>query len=68
MLLEGRKQTPQPIQHPTIGILSIPMTASYQKNTHSYLPASYVKWVEMNNARVIPIPYDTPKGALDMIL
>ena len=27
-----------------------------------------LKWVEMNNARVIPIPYDTPKGALDMIL
>lgn len=68
VLFEGRRQTPEPIQHPTIGILSIPMTASYQKNTHSYLPASYVKWVEMNNARVIPIPYDTPKGALDMIL
>ena len=54
--------------HPTVGILSIPMTVTYHKNTHSYLPASYVKWIEMNNARVIPIPYDTPTGALDMIL
>jgi len=52
----------------TIGILSIPMTASHHKNTHSYLPASYVKWLGMENARVIPIPYDTPKGALDMML
>jgi gamma-glutamyl hydrolase len=54
--------------HPTIGILSIPMTATYHKNTHSYLPASYVKWIEMSGGRVIPIPYDTPRGALDMIL
>ena len=62
------KRKKQMFHHPTIGILSIPMTTGYQKNTHSYLPASYVKWVEMNNARVIPIPYDTPIGALDMIL
>lgn len=54
--------------HPTIGILSIPMTASYQKNTHSYIPASYVKWIQMNNARVVPIPYDTPIGSIKMIL
>ena len=54
--------------HPTIGILSIPMTASYQKNTHSYIPSSYVKWVQMNNARVVPIPYDTPTGSIKMIL
>jgi len=54
--------------HPTIGILSIPMTASHQKNTHSYIPASYVKWIEMSGGRVIPIPYDTSRGALDMIL
>ena len=52
----------------TVGILSIPMTASHQKITHSYLPSSYVKWIEMNNADVIPIPYDTSKGTLDMIL
>ena len=67
VLLEGKK-LPEMFHHPTVGILSIPMTVTYHKNTHSYLPASYVKWIEMNNARVIPIPYDTPKGALDMIL
>lgn len=67
VLLEGKK-IPEMFHHPTVGILSIPMTVTYHKNTHSYLPASYVKWIEMNNARVIPIPYDTPKGALDMIL
>jgi len=68
VLLEGKKNHKTFHHHPTIGILSIPMTATYHKNTHSYLPASYVKWIELNNARVIPIPYDTPKGALDMIL
>ena len=67
ILLEAKK-VPKLFHHPTVGILSIPMTVTYHKNTHSYLPASYVKWIEMNNARVIPIPYDTPKGALDMIL
>jgi len=66
--LSKYNRTKQKIYHPTVGILSIPMTTSYHKNTHSYLPASYVKWIEMNNARVIPIPYDTPIGALDMIL
>jgi|TARA_B110000483_G_scaffold243221_1_gene331944 gamma-glutamyl hydrolase len=59
----------QVIRHrPTIGILSIPMTIGKHKYTHSYIPASYVKWIEMNNGKVIPIPYDTPKGAIDMIL
>ena len=67
VLLEG-KRIQQEFHHPTVGILSIPMTVTYHKNTHSYLPASYVKWLEMNNARVIPIPYDTPRGALEMIL
>jgi len=67
VLLEAKK-VPKLYHHPTVGILSIPMTVTYHKNTHSYLPASYVKWIEMNNARVIPIPYDTPTGALDMIL
>ena len=67
VLLEG-KRVQQLFHHPTVGVLSIPMTVTYHKNTHSYLPASYVKWLEMNNARVIPIPYDTPKGALEMML
>ena len=62
------KKVPKLFHHPTVGILSIPMTVTYHKNTHSYIPASYVKWIEMNNARVIPIPYDSPIGALDMIL
>ena len=67
VLLEPKK-VPKLFHHPTVGILSIPMTITYHKNTHSYIPASYVKWIEMNNARVIPIPYDTPIGAMDMIL
>lgn len=54
--------------YPSIGILSVPMTIGKHKYTHSYIPASYIKWLEMNNARVIPIPYDTPHGAIDMIL
>jgi len=67
VLLEGKTDT-KTFHHPTVGILSIPMTVTFHKNTHSYIPASYVKWIQMNNARVIPIPYDSPKGALDMIL
>ena len=54
--------------HPSIGVLSIPMTIGKHKYTHSYIPASYIKWIEMNHGRVIPIPYDTPRGAMDMIL
>ena len=68
ILLQGRKAQKPHVHHPTVGILSIPMTVTKHKFTHSYLPASYVKWIEMNNARVIPIPYDTPHGAMDMIL
>ena len=67
VLLEGKTKQ-QLFHHPTVGVLSIPMTVTYHKNTHSYLPASYIKWLEMNNADVIPIPYDTPIGALEMIL
>jgi len=67
-VLSEPKGKSKEFHRPTIGILSIPMTASFHKNAHSYLPASYVKWVGMANGRVIPIPYDTPKGALDMML
>jgi gamma-glutamyl hydrolase len=62
------KDPTQNVHYPTIGVLSIPMTTGKHKFSHSYIPASYVKWIEMNHGRVIPIPYDTPKGAIDMIL
>ena len=52
VLLEAKKKE-KVFHHPTVGILSIPMTVTYHKNTHSYIPASYVKWIEMNNARVL---------------
>jgi len=53
---------------PVIGILSIPLTASKHKNTHSYLPSSYVKWIEMNGGRVVPIQYDLPSSVLGYLL
>ena len=53
---------------PIIGILSIPLTASKHKNTHSYIPSSYVKWIEMNGGRVVPIQYDLPSSVLGYLL
>ena len=35
--------------YPSIGILSVPMTIGKHKYTHSYIPASYIKWLEMNS-------------------
>jgi len=34
----------------------------------TYVPASYVKWIEGGGARVIPIHYRTPKAELDELL
>ena len=45
---------------PVIAILTIPNTFSKYKRTHSYLPNSYVKWIEMSGGRVVPVQYDLP--------
>lgn len=51
-----------------VGILSIPTTASASLGATSYIPQSYVKWIEMQGARVVPIQYDLPPQMMNVIL
>lgn len=44
-------------QIPIIGIVSSPTPKHLPKCT-SYIPVSYVKWIQMSGARVVPIIYD----------
>lgn len=56
---------------PIIGILTVPVSKvkrSHNDNIKSYLADSYVKWVEMSGARVVPIPYNLPIKELKCIL
>ena len=49
---------------PVVGILTLPMTYGKYDHAHSYLAQSYVKWIEMSGARVVPIQYDLPAPIL----
>jgi gamma-glutamyl-gamma-aminobutyrate hydrolase PuuD len=51
---------------PIIGILTQPTCKDYHptKLGYSFLTASYVKFIEMSGARVVPIPFNAPKEAL----
>lgn len=49
---------------PIIGILCQP----FEDGHSSFLPASYVKWVEAVGARAIPLLYDWPTETLDEVL
>lgn len=51
-----------------VGILSIPTTASASLGATSYIPQSYVKWIEMQGARVVPIQFDLPPQMINVIL
>ena len=42
---------------PIIGILSLPNTERPDRKEKSYFPASYVKFLEMGGARVVPLVY-----------
>jgi gamma-glutamyl hydrolase len=50
-----------------IGILSIPTRDKYAGAT-SFIPQSYVQWIESSNMRVVPIQYDLPKQVITNIL
>ena len=47
-----------------IGIVSAPVIKPYMTKVSSYIPQSYVKWIEMSGARVVPLQYDLPKPIL----
>jgi gamma-glutamyl hydrolase len=53
-----------PNNRPVIGILALPndeISEMYFNNeTISYIASSYVQWVEMGGARVVPIPFNEP--------
>ena len=51
-----------------IGIVSAPVIKPYMTKVSSYIPQSYVKWIEMSGAQVIPLQYDLPKPILSGFL
>lgn len=51
-----------------IGVLSNPTMSSATLGATSYIPQSYVKWLEMHGARVVPIMYDIPKQMINVLL
>jgi gamma-glutamyl hydrolase len=51
---------------PIIGVLTQPTSSEYhpEKKNHSYLTASYVKFIEMSGARVVPIQFNASREEL----
>jgi gamma-glutamyl hydrolase len=50
---------------PVIGILAQPVSDEEKNDDrHSYIAASYIKYIEGAGARVVPIPYDLPQEQL----
>jgi gamma-glutamyl hydrolase len=50
---------------PIIGVLNQPADADLLKYGQTYIPASYVKWLESSGARVVPVPYNAAADVLD---
>lgn len=55
------------VKIPVIGILSMPTGENILQAT-SYIPQTYVKWIEMQGAKVVPIQYDLPLQMINLIL
>ena len=54
-------------ERPIVGILSMPSEYASHPGD-SFLPASYVKFLEQGGARVVPIPYDLSPSNLSSLL
>lgn len=54
--------------NPIIGVITMPVVDKYKTKVTSYLPSSYVKWIESSGARVVPLQYDLPKPILKALL
>lgn len=52
---------------PVIGILTMPTQDNILEAT-SYIPQTYVKWIEMQGAKVVPIQFDLPLQMINLIL
>ena len=53
---------------PSIGVLTIPVPSYARAHSHSFLPSSCVKWLEMGGARIVPIQYDLPTAIIQSML
>lgn len=42
--------------------------SKYPRDEYSFIPASYVKYLEMAGSRVVPIYYDAPEEYYDELL
>jgi len=52
---------------PVIGIMTQPTDSGFLALGKSYLPSSYVKWVEAAGAKTVAIPWDADKDTLTAI-
>ena len=65
---------PEPSNAPIIGVLAVPVglfcdTLDYEASgATSCFHSLYVKWLEAAGARVVPLPFDLPRGELDQLL
>jgi len=51
-----------------IGVYSQPSGIDgYDPKDYAYIAASYVKYLEMAGARIVPVPYDADKATLDKL-
>ena len=57
------------VGQPVIAVMSQPMsetpTAGPGKRAADYLPASYVKWIELAGGRVVPVSYEATDAEVD---
>ncbi|KAL9656722.1 hypothetical protein ABK040_002989 [Willaertia magna] len=67
ILLTKQRQGGRVNNRPIIGIFAQPTGNSLKKYGNTYIPASYVKFIESAGARVVPIPYHLPQEELRYI-
>lgn len=64
----GRHRPPEINDRPVVGILSLPIESDFpHTNATSYVAGSYVNWVSMSGARVVPLPLDHPWDELEWL-
>jgi gamma-glutamyl hydrolase len=55
--------------YPIIGVLSVPISKTKRSSTYaSYIPHSYMKWIEMSGARTAPIIFTWSPEKIDEVL
>jgi gamma-glutamyl hydrolase len=63
------EQQPKLNMYPIIGVLSVPISKTKRSSTYaSYIPHSYMKWIEMSGARTAPIIFTWDPERINGIL